>query len=159
MLHEIKSRSLSLSRKGSSWFSIHRLCRHGIKEQNIHFWEGNDGGQGSIQETKSLKGHVGRVQFVCPHCKQSRTWASSRVLSGHYLANQKLVHAFTCAGNLLVALYWRWLAGTWMVSWHVDTPPALGWSMTCLSPPSEFTKDVTWVLECGSHQRRLSVAV
>eukprot|EP00731_Ephydatia_muelleri_P000638 Em0001g638a len=46
------------------------------------------------------KGHVARVQFVCPHCKQSRVWASSRVLSGHYLANQKLVHAFTCAGML-----------------------------------------------------------
>ncbi|KAL5473825.1 hypothetical protein EMCRGX_G028382, partial [Ephydatia muelleri] len=38
--------------------------------------------------------------FVCPHCKQSHVWASSRVLSGHYLANQKLVHAFTCAGML-----------------------------------------------------------
>eukprot|EP00731_Ephydatia_muelleri_P007478 Em0003g1726a len=46
------------------------------------------------------KGHVARVQFVCPHCKQSRVWASSRVLSRHYLANQKLVHAFTCAGML-----------------------------------------------------------
>ncbi|KAL5510349.1 hypothetical protein EMCRGX_G005879 [Ephydatia muelleri] len=46
------------------------------------------------------KGHVARVQFVCPHCKQSRVWASSRVLSGHYIANQKLVHAFTCAGIL-----------------------------------------------------------
>eukprot|EP00731_Ephydatia_muelleri_P011426 Em0006g320a len=34
------------------------------------------------------KEHVARVQFVCPHCKQSRVWASSRVLSGHYLANQ-----------------------------------------------------------------------
>eukprot|EP00731_Ephydatia_muelleri_P003009 Em0001g3009a len=46
------------------------------------------------------KGHVARVQFVCPHCKQSRVWASCRVLSGHYLANQKLVHAVTCAGML-----------------------------------------------------------
>eukprot|EP00731_Ephydatia_muelleri_P010645 Em0005g1231a len=46
------------------------------------------------------RGHVARVQFVCPHCKQSRVWASSRVLAGHYLANQKLVHAFTCAGML-----------------------------------------------------------
>eukprot|EP00731_Ephydatia_muelleri_P010067 Em0005g653a len=42
------------------------------------------------------KGHVARVQFVCPHCKQSRVWASSRV---HYLVNQKLVHA-VCAGML-----------------------------------------------------------
>eukprot|EP00731_Ephydatia_muelleri_P036853 Em0338g4a len=41
------------------------------------------------------RGHVARVQFVCSHCKQC-----SRVLSGHYLANQKLVHAFTCAGML-----------------------------------------------------------
>ncbi|KAL5491680.1 hypothetical protein EMCRGX_G017012 [Ephydatia muelleri] len=46
------------------------------------------------------KGHVARVQFVCPHCKQSHVWASCRVLSGHYLGNQKLVHAFTCAGML-----------------------------------------------------------
>eukprot|EP00731_Ephydatia_muelleri_P024582 Em0016g853a len=43
----------------------------------------------------STRGHVARVQFVCPHCKQC-----SRVLSGHYLANQKLVHAFTCAEML-----------------------------------------------------------
>eukprot|EP00731_Ephydatia_muelleri_P024571 Em0016g842a len=43
----------------------------------------------------STRGHVARVQFVCSHCKQC-----SRVLSGHYLANQKLVHAFTCAGML-----------------------------------------------------------
>eukprot|EP00731_Ephydatia_muelleri_P018314 Em0011g354a len=46
------------------------------------------------------KKHVARVQSVCPHCKQSRVWANCRVLSGHYLANQKLVHAFTCAGML-----------------------------------------------------------
>ncbi|KAL5515160.1 hypothetical protein EMCRGX_G000288 [Ephydatia muelleri] len=32
--------------------------------------------------------------------KEARTWASSRVLAGHYLANQKLVCAFTCAGML-----------------------------------------------------------
>ena len=28
---------------------------------------------------------------VCPHCKVARTWASSRVLAGHYLASQKQV--------------------------------------------------------------------
>ena len=26
-----------------------------------------------------------RIHFVCPHCKVARTWASSRVLAGHYL--------------------------------------------------------------------------
>ena len=32
-----------------------------------------------------------RIRFVCPHCKVARTWASSRVLAGHYLASQKQV--------------------------------------------------------------------
>ena len=32
-----------------------------------------------------------RICFVCPHCKVARTWASSRVLAGHYLASQKQV--------------------------------------------------------------------
>ena len=66
-----------------------------------------------------------RIRFVCPHCKVARTWASSRVLAGHYLASQKqvamlmycttcqhlviillalhacrLIHAFTCADML-----------------------------------------------------------
>ena len=61
-----------------------------------------------------------RIRFVCPHCKVARTWASSRVLAGHYLASQtqvamlmycttiillalhacRLIHAFTCAGML-----------------------------------------------------------
>ena len=36
------------------------------------------------------KGHVVRVLFVCRHChQQKRTWASSRIFSGHYLINQK----------------------------------------------------------------------
>ena len=59
---------------------------------------------------------------LCPSCKECHVWASSRVLAGHYLANQKLalvillllvikvfffffflsgfVHAFTRAGML-----------------------------------------------------------
>lgn len=60
-----------------------------------------------------------RVLFSCRRChRQRRTWSSSRVLSGLYLANQKyvlvsqldwlhchlyyyrLVHGFTCAGVL-----------------------------------------------------------
>ena len=59
-----------------------------------------------------------QIRFVCPHWKVARTWASSRVLAGHYLASQKqvaaqhqviillalhacrLIHAFTCAGML-----------------------------------------------------------
>eukprot|EP00731_Ephydatia_muelleri_P002848 Em0001g2848a len=45
-------------------------------------------------------GGIVRIRFVCPHCKVARTWASSRVLAGHYLASQKLIHAFTCAGML-----------------------------------------------------------
>ena len=32
-----------------------------------------------------------RIRFVCPHCKVARTWASSRVLAGHYLASQTQV--------------------------------------------------------------------
>lgn len=47
------------------------------------------------------KGHVVRVLFVCRRChQQKRTWASSRIFSGHYLINQKVVHSFSCAGVL-----------------------------------------------------------
>ena len=56
-----------------------------------------------------------RICFVYPQCKVDHTWASSRVLEGHYLASQKqvhvamfmlalhacrLVHGFTYAGML-----------------------------------------------------------
>ena len=67
------------------------------------------------------KGHVLRTVFTCRRCHRQRTWSSSRILSGHYLVNQKLVvclllwrtcivlsshihrliHAFTSAGMLL----------------------------------------------------------
>ena len=44
-----------------------------------------------------------RIRFVCPHCKVARTWASSRVLAGHYLASQKqvamLMYCTTCSNN------------------------------------------------------------
>lgn len=45
-------------------------------------------------------GHTARMMLQCQNCYASCTWASSRVLNGHYLANQKLIHAFTCAGML-----------------------------------------------------------
>eukprot|EP00731_Ephydatia_muelleri_P031253 Em0022g767a len=32
------------------------------------------------------KGGIVQIRFVCPHCKVARTWASSRVLAGNYLA-------------------------------------------------------------------------
>ncbi|KAL5487001.1 hypothetical protein EMCRGX_G019553 [Ephydatia muelleri] len=51
-------------------------------------------------ESFMKKGGIVQIRFVCPHCKVARTWASSRVLAGHYLASQKLIHAFTCAGML-----------------------------------------------------------
>ncbi|KAL5517829.1 hypothetical protein EMCRGX_G003453 [Ephydatia muelleri] len=40
-------------------------------------------------ESFMKKGGIVRIPFVCPHCKVARTWASSRVLAGHYLASQK----------------------------------------------------------------------
>lgn len=46
------------------------------------------------------KGHVLRVQFQCQRCRRKQWWASSRTLGGRYLINQKIVHAFTCAGIL-----------------------------------------------------------
>eukprot|EP00731_Ephydatia_muelleri_P022271 Em0014g862a len=42
-------------------------------------------------ESFMKKGGIVRIRFVCPHCKVARTWASSRVLAGHYLASQKQV--------------------------------------------------------------------
>ena len=71
--------------------------------------------------THTQKGHVLRVVFSCRRCNRKRSWASSRVFAGNYLANQKLVqcthffyshyatclpfrlvHSFTCAGMLPV---------------------------------------------------------
>jgi hypothetical protein len=53
-----------------------------------------------LQSVKQ-KGHVLHADFKCRRCgKATQTWASSRFFGGHYLVNQKLVHAFTCAGIL-----------------------------------------------------------
>lgn len=54
-----------------------------------------------VLESVVQKGHAIRALFCCRRCKQQRrTWSSSRVLAGHYVVNQKMVHAFTCAGML-----------------------------------------------------------
>ncbi|XP_064382205.1 uncharacterized protein LOC135331087 [Halichondria panicea] len=45
-------------------------------------------------------GHVVRFEFKCGKCGKRQWWASSRTLGGRYLVNQKIVHAFTCAGVL-----------------------------------------------------------
>eukprot|EP00731_Ephydatia_muelleri_P022377 Em0014g968a len=42
-------------------------------------------------ESFMKKGGIVQIRFVCPHCKVARTWASSRVLAGNYLASQKQV--------------------------------------------------------------------
>lgn len=55
----------------------------------------------ALRVTKSLqKGHVLRVEFQCQACRRKQWWASSRTLGGKYIVNQKIVHAFTCAGIL-----------------------------------------------------------
>ena len=48
-----------------------------------------------------------RIRFVCPHCKVARTWASSRVLAGHYLASQKQVAMAISVHELLQVCRYR----------------------------------------------------
>uniref|UniRef100_A0A1X7USZ7 Mutator-like transposase domain-containing protein n=1 Tax=Amphimedon queenslandica TaxID=400682 RepID=A0A1X7USZ7_AMPQE len=45
-------------------------------------------------------GHVIRAEFQCQSCNRKEWWASSSLLGSRYLINQKLIHAFTCAGML-----------------------------------------------------------
>lgn len=53
-----------------------------------------------VVESTVQKGHVLRAKFRCQVCKQTKSWASSRIIGGHYLVNQRLVHGFTAAGIL-----------------------------------------------------------
>ncbi|XP_064403181.1 uncharacterized protein LOC135348780 isoform X2 [Halichondria panicea] len=48
----------------------------------------------------SQKGHVLRIEFLCDTSGRRQWWASSRTQGGRYIVNQKIVHAFTCAGIL-----------------------------------------------------------
>uniref|UniRef100_A0A1X7V413 Integrase catalytic domain-containing protein n=1 Tax=Amphimedon queenslandica TaxID=400682 RepID=A0A1X7V413_AMPQE len=45
-------------------------------------------------------GHVIHAEFQCQSCNRKEWCASSNLLGSRYLINQKLIHAFTCAGML-----------------------------------------------------------
>uniref|UniRef100_A0A1X7TFP4 Uncharacterized protein n=1 Tax=Amphimedon queenslandica TaxID=400682 RepID=A0A1X7TFP4_AMPQE len=50
-------------------------------------------------------GHMICAEFQCQSCNRKEWWASSSLLGSRYLINQKLIHAFTCAGMLLSHYY------------------------------------------------------
>ena len=82
------------------------------------------------------KGHVLRTVFTCRRCHQQRTWSSSRVLSGHYLVNQKYV---AC---LYIASVFNYSSCCYLTF--------TGWSVLSLvlvcCPPSTSTSPLSLVL-------------